>query len=162
MTLSVRPAQPGEITLCADILQATARQLQERGAALWPPQALSAEALLRQYPPGSFRLGWLGGQAVATMTLLDTDPAFWPEDGPGEALYLHKLGVLPQVQGQKVSTVMLEAAVREARERGCLFLRLDTVWERPRLRAIYECFGFKLVGRKTVHGYVGALYELRV
>ena len=160
MTLTVRPAAVEEVALCADILQAAARQLQERGAALWPPEALSAARLLLQYPPESFRLGWLGGQAVASMTLLDADSAFWPEAVPGEALYLHKLGVLPQVQGQKVSTGMLEAAVSETRERYCLFLRLDTAWERPKLRAIYERFGFRLSGRKTVHGFDVALYEL--
>ena len=160
MTLIVRPSSLDEVTLCAALLQAAARRLQERGEALWPPESLSAAQLLRQYPPQSFRLGLLNRQAVASMTLLDADPAFWPDALPGEALYLHKLGVHPDFQGQGLSAQMLEAAAREARERGCSLLRLDTAFDRPRLRAIYDTFGFELRGRATVHGYDVALYEL--
>ncbi|GAA3997830.1 hypothetical protein GCM10022631_05620 [Deinococcus rubellus] len=159
---TVRPASPADLLLCAGILEATARDRQARGEALWPPLSLTAERLTRQYPPESFRLGWLEDQAAATMILLGTDPDFWPDAAPEEALYLHKLGVLPGFQGQGLARRMLDDAVREARERDRLFLRLDTAWNRPKLRAIYDAFGFEVRGRKTVHGYDVVLYELRV
>lgn len=97
----------------------------------------NVEHLTKQYPPESFRLGWLGGQAAATMVLLDADPDFWPGALAGEALYLHKLGVPPEFQGQGLAQRMLEAAVSEARAGGRTVLRLDTTWNRPKLRAIY-------------------------
>ncbi len=159
---TVRPAQLAELPLCASSLERAARNLQARGEALWPYSALTVEQLTRQYPPGSFRLGWLGAQAAATMVLLDADPDFWPEALAGEALYLHKLGVPPEFQGQGLARRMLEAAVSEAQASGCTFLRLDTAWDRPKLRAIYDQFGFEVRGRKTVYGYDVALYELRV
>jgi hypothetical protein len=57
---------------------------------------------------------------------------------------------------------MLEAAVQETRRRGCGFLRFDTVRDRPRLRAVYEGFGFECCDVRGVNGYEVALYELRV
>ena len=158
----VRPARPAELPLCAGILAATARDRQARGEALWPPSALSAEALARQYLPEGFRLGWLDTRAAATMILLSTDPDFWPDAAPGEALYLHKLGVRPEFQGRALARRMLEAALSEAGSGGCSFLRLDTAWDRPKLRAIYDAFGFEERGRRTVHGYDVVLYELRI
>ncbi|AZI43140.1 GNAT family N-acetyltransferase [Deinococcus psychrotolerans] len=162
LSWTVRPAQLTELPLCAGILEAAARNLQARGESLWPHSAMTVERLTAQYPPASFRLGWLGGQAAATMVLLAADPDFWPDALVGEALYLHKLGVPPEFQGQGLAQLMLEAAVSEARAEGCTFLRLDTTWNRPKLRAIYEQFGFEVRGRKVVHGYDVALYELRV
>lgn len=158
----VRPARSAELPLCAGILAATARDRQARGEALWPPSALTAECLIQQYPPQGFRLGWLDAQAAATMILLSADPDFWPDAAPDEALYLHKLGVRPEFQGQALARRMLEAALSEAVSSGCSFLRLDTAWNRPKLRAIYDTFGFEERGRKTVHGYDVVLYELRV
>lgn len=159
---TVRPAQLTELPLCAGILESTARNLQARGEALWPYSAMTTQRLTQQYPPESFRLGWLDGQAVATMVLLSADPDFWPNALADEALYLHKLGVPPEFQGQGLARRMLEAAVSEARVSGCTFLRLDTTWNRPKLRAIYEQFGFEVRGRGLVQGYDVALYELRV
>ena len=147
----VRPARPAEVPLCADILAATARDRQRRGEPLWPPSALTAEALARQYPPEAFAsAGWHSGGGHHDSA--GSDPDFWPDAAPGEALYLHKLGVRPEFQGQKLARRMLEAALSEAGSSGCSFLRLDTAWDRPKLRAIYDAFGFEGRGRKTVHG----------
>ena len=162
MTLRVRPAQPHEWPLTAAILQAAAEALQARGEALWPPSSLTLERLTQQYPPAGFWLGWLDAQAAATMILLDTDPDFWPDAEAGEALYLHKLGVHPSLQGRGLAGEMVRAAVEEARRRGCAYLRLDTAFARPKLRAIYEQLGFEGRGRRTVYGFDVALYERKV
>nr|WP_293914658.1 GNAT family N-acetyltransferase [Deinococcus sp.] len=166
MSWTTRLALPSELPEVAAVLQAAALALEKRGQTLWPQEALSAAALTaqyldRQYPDGQRWLGELETRPVATMTLLVSDPHFWP-DAQGEALYLHKLAVHPEFQGLGLSTRMLEAAVQEARRRGCGFLRLDTVQDRPRLRAVYEGFGFGNCGAKHVQGYEVALYELRV
>ncbi|AWN24398.1 GNAT family N-acetyltransferase [Deinococcus irradiatisoli] len=158
----VRPAALEELPLSAEILQATARLWQARGQAIWPTSMLSVERLRQQAEPSGFRLGWLGAEAAATMLLIDHDPEFWPDAAPGEALYLHKLGVHPRFQGQGLARRMLEAAVLEAGQRRLTFLRLDTAWDRPKLRALYRDFGFTETGRRTVHGRDVALYELRL
>ena len=51
----------------------------------------SPERLARHYPASTWHVAWRDGAAVGAFSLLDTDPPFWPDDPPGEALYLHKL-----------------------------------------------------------------------
>ena len=161
MSWTTRLALPSELPEVAAVLQAAALALLEQGQALWPPETVSAAALAAQYLDGQFWLGELEERPVATMILLGSDPHFWP-DAAGSALYLHKLGVLPEFQGRGLGLRMLEAAVQETQRRGRRFLRLDTVQGRPRLRAVYEGFGFRCCGERDVDGYELALYELRV
>lgn len=149
----------GDDGAASGVLITAALYLKERGEPLWPESSLTSERLARHYPQGGWRVAWRGNVAVACLCLLDTDPLFWPEDGPGEALYLHKLAVHPEARGQGLSALMLRAAVRETRERGRPRLKLDTATARPKVRAIYENFGFQSVGQRTVKGFDVTLYQ---
>lgn len=150
----------GDLATASGILTATAARLTERGEPLWPVPSLTPERLTRHYPPESWRVAWRSGQALGTFALLDRDPLFWPEDPPGAALYLHKLGVHPDAQGQGLAQVLLAEAARETREAGCSFLRLDTAAARPKLRALYEAVGFGAVDERQVKGFKVVRYEL--
>ncbi|MDV6374380.1 GNAT family N-acetyltransferase [Deinococcus arenicola] len=150
----------GDDSAASGVLIAAALHLKARGEPLWPESSLTPERLARYYPPEGWRVAWRGGVAVACLCLLDTDPLFWPDDGPGEALYLHKLAVHPDARGQGFSAWLMREAVRETRERGRLWLKLDTATARPKLRAIYETFGFQNVGQRTVKGFDVTLYGL--
>jgi ribosomal protein S18 acetylase RimI-like enzyme len=152
----------GDPGAASGVLLAAARHLKDRGMPLWPESSLVPERLARYYPPGGWRVAWRADAALACMCLLDTDPLFWPDDPPGEALYLHKLAVHPHAQGQGLAAHMLTAGQREAAARGRSWLKLDTATARPRLRAIYEIFGFQDVGRREVRGFDVTLYRLPV
>ena len=108
----------GDVEAASAVLLVTAEALIERGQPLWPLASLTPQRLLRHYPLESWRVAWHGEQPVAAYSLLPSDPLFWPDDAPGEALYLHKLGVVPQCQGQGLAQGMLRRAVeRLAAER---------------------------------------------
>ena len=152
----------GDDHAASGLLIAAALHLKTRGEPLWPENSLTPERLARHYPPECWRVAWRGDTPLACLCLLDADPLFWPDDTPDDALYLHKLAVHPDMQGQGLSDHMLRDAVRETRERGRRWLRLDTATARPKLRAIYEDFGFQHVGERTVGGFDVTLYQLRV
>lgn len=158
--MRLRPVQIEEMAVVSALLQASAAWTAGRGQPLWPPELLTPEALLGAYGLEAWRLAELEGQAVATLALPDHDPLFWPDDPPGSALYLHKLAVSRARRG--LAPAVLQAAVDEARSRGVGWLRLDTVYDRPPLRAIYERFGFEYAGERTVGRFRCALYQLRV
>lgn len=152
----------GDLTTASGILTATAARLAERGEGLWPVSSLTPERLARHYPPESWRVAWHGGQAVGAFALLDADPLFWPEDQPGDALYLHKLGVHPDAQGRGLAHRLLAEAAQETREAVRSFLRLDTAASRPKLRALYGAAGFRAVDERQVKGFHVVRYELPV
>ncbi len=152
----------GDLQTAAEVLTATARQLMERGQTLWPPESLTPERLQKHYPAETWRVAWQGGQAVGTFCLLPAHPFFWPEDAPGEALYLHKLGVHPDAQGQGLAQVLLRLAAQETREAGRTWLKLDTAAGRGKLRALYHSAGFEEVDEWQVGPYFVVRLRLKV
>lgn len=135
------------------ILTASAEQLRARGQALWPPETLTPERLLKHYPQETWRVAWQDAQPVATYCLLPADPYFWPDDPPGQAFYLHKLGVHPAAQGRGLALELLRHAAGQTREAGMQWLKLDTAADRVKLRALYNEFGFQDVDERQVGAY---------
>lgn len=152
----------GDLPAAAGVVAATARHQEALGRTLWPPESVTPERLARHYPAPSWHVAWREGRAVGAFSLLDADPPFWPDDPPGEALYLHKLAVHPSGQGQGLAHKLLEHAVQVTRESGRPWLKLDTAASRPALRRLYETFGFEPVDEREVFGFRVVLYRLPV
>ena len=158
-TLSVLPVALPELL---PVLRASALSFEQRGLPMWTQDSLTPERLNAQYARGQGYLGWLEGQPVAGMILIQKDSHFWPDDPAGEALYLHKLAVHPGWQGHGLGAQMVAAAILKTRAAGRPWLRLDTAAERPKLRAVYEAQGFQLVREGQMDGWPAAWYELKV
>lgn len=130
---------PGAIAVLCEITDFRASIGQDRWKKEWfTPQALQGWIDGRQLV-----VGRLNGQVVATMLVEDEDRKFWPDDPPGEALYVHRLARSRAAAGAKgVAGRFLEFAEAEARARGRSFVRLDCALD-ERLGAIYARAGFR-------------------
>lgn len=159
-TLEVRPIAEGELPTFSAILQGVARELFERGMGLWTPEKLAPEYLLKYYRVDEMRLGEWQGQPVATMILQEEDALFWPELTGRDTLFVHKVAVDRAFAGRGFAVALLNAARDEALARGKAFLRLDTAAARPKLRALYEGYGFQFVDERDMGKYTVARYEL--
>jgi GNAT superfamily N-acetyltransferase len=160
--MSLLAVRPAPLSTLLPIMVATAQHCIEQNRPMWPVDSLTIERLERQYPAAQGYLGCMDAQVVATMILMGRDAEFWPDDSDGEALYLHKLTVHPAWQGQQLSAQMVQAATGYTRAAGRPWLRLDTAADRPKLRAIYERQGFRLVREGHMFGWPAAWYELSV
>jgi GNAT superfamily N-acetyltransferase len=78
------------------------------------------------------------------------------------SLYVHRLAVRRAFAGATVSHALLRFAADEAKRRGCSALRLDCIASRPKLRAVYERFGFRYHSDHHAGPYHVARYELRL
>lgn len=84
----------------------------------------------------------LDGAVIGTMLVEDADPIFWPDDPPGEALYVHRLArTRAAVEARGLAARFLEFARDEAKRRGRAFVRLDCALDET-LCAIYDGAGF--------------------
>jgi GNAT superfamily N-acetyltransferase len=115
--------------------------------------------LLGDIAAGGLYLVWQGDAAVATVSLLEYDPIFWPEAGD-EALYLHRFAVRRSAAGAGRTAVLW--CIDEARRRRRAFVRLDCLEDNPGIRRYYETFGFVAVDARVINGTAYALYELSV
>lgn len=138
----IRLAHPSEATVIAAVLSAAAANLVKRGETLWGTTEVSESAVAPHVERGLYYIGFSGERAVGVFRLQSRDSAFWPEIPEGTSAYLHKLAVLPDEQGRGIAHELLTHAVTLTRERGFRFLRLDCVAGRPKLRGVYERFGF--------------------
>jgi GNAT superfamily N-acetyltransferase len=141
--MHVRLAHPSEAPVIAAVLSAAAADLVKRGEALWDITDVSESAVAPHVERGLYYIGFSRESAVGVFRLQSRDPAFWPEIPEGTSAYLHKLAVLPDEQGRGFAHELLVNAVTLTREKGFRFLRLDCVAGRPKLRAVYERFGFR-------------------
>jgi GNAT superfamily N-acetyltransferase len=162
MHLEIRAAAVAEAPIVSEILTEAAAWLRGRGAPLWSESEVAPPAIAPDVHSGFFFLGWSGPIAVGTMRLTPSDPVFWPEASPGDALYLHRLAVRRSVAGGQVSFALLRWALGHARSRGAAFLRLDCEASRPALRRIYERFGFSFHSERSIGSLIAARYEFRV
>ena len=107
---------------------------------------------------------WL---SVAGILLASCDSSFpircsGPTSLQSDAAYVHRLAVRRQYAGGHVSSTLLSWAVERTRALGRPFLRLDCEASRPRLRAVYERFGFQHHSDLQVGPYFVARYQLAI
>ena len=111
---------------------------------------------------GYIFLGKYAEQAVGTIKFQLSDPEFWPDVPQTEAAFIHRLAVRREFAGGCVSSALLRWAVQRTGSVGRRFLRLDCEASRPKLRGIYERFGFRHHSDREVGPFFVARYELEV
>jgi hypothetical protein len=123
------------------------------------PDSRGGSHLLGDIAAGGLYLVWRGDDAVATLSLLEDDPIFWPDAGD-EAMYLHRFAVRRSAAGAGRTAVLW--CIDEARRRGRSLVRLDCLEDNPGIRRYYEGFGFVAVDEKMINGTAYTLYEISV
>jgi ribosomal protein S18 acetylase RimI-like enzyme len=83
--------------------------------------------------------------AVAGFVLLG--PSALPGDWPAGTVELRTLYVLPDHQGLRLGTQLLDWAIETARARGASHLALSVFVDNHRARSMYQRYGFDDVGR---------------
>ena len=158
----VRRARPDEARHAISILLEAAAWLESRGEPLWLPDEIDTGSVRRDVELGHYVLAFAGADTAGTARITPTDQLFWPEAPAGEALYVHRLAVRRRHAGGHASRALLDFAVTEARAAGCRCVRLDTDAFRPRLRGVYETYGFVFRDERVVGPHTVARYELAV
>jgi len=159
MPIEIVKATAAEIDVVSGILTEAVIWMQEHGISLWHRQEVTPAAVALDTNAGHYFLASAVATPAGTMRLTTADPMFWPEAMPAEAMYLHRLAVRRSFAGRGVSQAMLAWAVAHAESLGHRCLRLDCDATRPRLRAVYENFGFQYHSNRHMGHVEVARYE---
>jgi predicted N-acetyltransferase YhbS len=84
------------------------------------------------------------GRIVGCVRLEREDTIFWPDRLSGDALHLHRLAVVRDLAGARVSDALIAWAKGQTKRAGRDLLRLDCA-PRAKLYALYERHGFRFV-----------------
>ncbi len=161
MNIEVRRAESGDVDVVAAILTEAAEWLVSRGMGMWRANELIPERISKDVADGLFHLACMG-QPVGTIKFQLSDEEFWPDVPNADSAFVHRLAVRRAFAGEGVSTALLTWAVERAAAIDRRFLRLDCEASRPRLRAVYERFGFRHHSDRQVGPYFVARYELDI
>ncbi len=132
------------------------------GTTMWVEGELEEHRVRSEVEAGLFAVAELDGRIIGAIRFQLEDRLFWPDLDGRDSAFVHRLAVRRAHAGRGVSTALLQWAVDRARSLGKHYLRLDCDAERPRLRAMYERFGFRLHSFRQVGGYYVSRYELQI
>jgi ribosomal protein S18 acetylase RimI-like enzyme len=161
----LRVAGSDEPEISAAIIEEVAAWGALQGFPSWRPgsftgaDSVGMSRLRSDIATNSLYLVWQSTSPVATFSLLERDPMFWPAAGD-EALYLHRFAVRRATAGAGRHAV--EWCLLEARRRDREYVRLDCLAENPGIRRYYERFGFVAVDEKVIDGIRYSLYEVPI
>jgi GNAT superfamily N-acetyltransferase len=159
MTVSIRQAGPDDAPTVSSILTEAARWLEESGKGMWRDGELTASKIADDVRAGLFHLAEADLEPAGTIKFQLRDELFWPDIQQEESAFIHRLAVRRKFAGGVISNAMLQWAVEHARGLQRRHLRLDCEASRPRLRAVYEGFGFRHHSDRQVGPYFVSRYE---
>jgi GNAT superfamily N-acetyltransferase len=158
----VRPASGKDSVLVSDILAEASQWLLERGTPMWKAEELSAKQVVADVDAGLFFIGEILGHSACVVKFQLEDRQFWPDIPQEDSAYIHRLAIRRRYSGGEVSSALLQWASERAQSLGRSFLRLDCEASRPKLRTIYERFGFVHHSDRQVGPYFVSRYALDV
>lgn len=158
----IRPAQPGDTPAVCSVLHEAAEWLIGTGQPLWCLDEIAVDRIGPDVLRGLNYLGEMDREPAGVMRFQLDDPDFWPEVVAGTSTFVHRLAVRRKFAGAGISTALLDFAVQRTRELQRSHLRLDCEASRPKLRALYEHFGFRYHSDHTAGPYHVARYEYQV
>jgi GNAT superfamily N-acetyltransferase len=160
MAIQIRQALPGEARVVEDILLEASAWVDALGVVMWEEGELNAARIAAEVAAGQFLIADVDGEAAGVIRFQLEDRLFWPDlPSPNESAFVHRLAVRRRYKGQGVSDALLAWSVDRARALGKRHLRLDCDESRPKLRTLYERFGFRFHSFRQVGAYYVARYE---
>jgi GNAT superfamily N-acetyltransferase len=152
--LAIHRVDIREIPHLHQILTTCAVDLKDRcGLNHWMPPNYPMESMLKDANELEVYALTSGKTPIGTFTLETTMPASYLKYGNIHwqildvlAVYVHKLAVLPDWQGQGLGTWCLQAIERLAADRGYAAVRLDGVKTHSKLLRFYASRGYQQVG----------------
>ncbi len=162
LSVSIRQADPRDIENVASVLREAALWLERSGMPMWRDDELLPARIAADVADGLFFLAECDGKPAGVLKFQLEDLLFWPDVPSGQSAYVHRLAVKREFAGGGVSTALLRWAVERARSLGKKYLRLDCEASRPKLRAVYERFGFRHHSDRQVGPYFVSRYEYEI
>ena len=159
MNIQIRQAVPDDGPAVEAMLLEAAQWVDALGVRMWDESELGSDLIAAEIRAGQFFVAECGGDPAGVIRFQLEDRLFWPDIPQHESAFVHRLAVRRRYQGQGVSTALLEWAVDRAQALGKRYLRLDCDEARPKLRSLYEHFGFELHSFRHVGRHYVARYE---
>jgi GNAT superfamily N-acetyltransferase len=150
VTLKIRPAEPPDVPVIAELIRGLARfeKLEDR---VTMTEELLAENLFGRHRYAETLIAEEAGAAVGFALFFHNFSTFLAQPG----IYLEDLFVVPEHRGRGIGRALLKELARVALERGCGRLEWSVLdWNRDAI-SFYERLGAKPLSDWTVYRLTG-------
>jgi GNAT superfamily N-acetyltransferase len=161
-TISVRQAQAVDATVVQDMLDEASKWVDALGEIMWDEDELAPGRIGDEVAAGQFFIAEIDSEPAGAVKFQLEDRLFWPDlsqEHHDDSAFIHRLVVRRRYRGLGISTALMHWAVSRASAMGKRHLRLDCDASRPKLRRLYEGFGFEFHSFRQVGAYYVARYE---
>ncbi len=143
----IRTAKLGEIPRIMSLTRACAKHMTGMGIEQWNDHYPSENAFLNDLSRGELYLMDISEKIVGCITIsthMDDEyrPVKWLTPN-GNNVYIHRLAVHPEHQGQGLARQLMDHAENMAKAENRLSVRLDTFSKNERNQRFYEARGYK-------------------
>jgi GNAT superfamily N-acetyltransferase len=160
--ITVRQARAADAAIVQEMLEEAAHWVDALGVVMWEEGELAPGRVDEEIARGQFFLAEVSGDPAGAVKFQLEDRLFWPDRSENDSAFIHRLVVRRRYKGFGVSSVLMGWAADRARTIGKQWLRLDCDASRPKLRQLYEEFGFQFHSFRQVGAYYVARYEFSV
>jgi len=160
--ISIRQATSQDTGKVSDILREAAQWLEKNDIAMWREDELLPSRIAPDVEAGFFFIAECADGTAGVAKFQLEDKRFWPEATPGESAFIHRLAVRRRFAGGEISSIIFNWAIERATLLHKRYLRLDCDASRPKLRSVYERFGFVHHSDRQVGPYYVSRYEYRL
>ncbi len=157
--INIELIQNDDISDLSIVLRDTYNWLSRKKSCQWSLDDLSEEKLLDAYGNDEIYVGYQNDQPVCAVIIQKIDNIFWQGSNHDDAVYLHKLAVIEELRGSKLSEKLVELVCQRAAKLGKYFVRLDCRANREKLCIFYNNQGFQHQGNIMVGNDTHALYQ---
>jgi GNAT superfamily N-acetyltransferase len=161
-TITVRQARAADAATIQNMLEEAAGWVDAMGVIMWGEGELAPDRVDGEVAAGQFFIADVDGEAAGAVLFQLEDQLFWPDLTRDDSAFIHRLVVRRRYRGRGVSTALMQWAASRALELGKRYLRLDCDAHRPKLRTLYERFGFQFHSFRQVGPYYVARYEYQL
>jgi RimJ/RimL family protein N-acetyltransferase len=159
MEVDIRQAGIADLETLSSILHEAVAWLEQEGKPMWREDEIQTERLQSDIAGGLYFVAECAGQPAGMFKFQLSDERFWPDVPNDDSVFIHRLAVRRRHAGGMVSSAILSWAVARGVALGRRYVRLDCDAARPRLRAVYERFGFEYHSERQVGPYLVARYQ---
>ena len=156
--MEIVQAQTADVETVSEILREAAGWLIERGEKLWSPDDLLPEKIAEQVESGMYHLAFIEGEAAGCLRYQLEDKEYWDDVPHADSAFVHRVAVRRKFAGRGIARDLIEWAKHCAKADGKKYLRLDCA-DRPKLRRVYEGFGFEFHSTKEREPYRVIRYQ---
>ena len=166
MNITFQKIQIQDLNLVLELFKTAAEKIAKKNVDHWQYWKNPPEEKIRWVKNGIendefYFINDLNNYNIGMVRILSEDELYWGKQNI-KAKYVHSLVIKEEFNGKGIGKIVLDEVEKNAKENGCVYLRLDAVAKNTKLCEYYENLGFIKVGIKEMPQSINNLYQKKI